>query len=103
MTTSSSDPPKLLDRVRDRIRRKGYSIRTEKSYVRWMRPFVPFHGKQRLPALPLRLFQAQHVLHVEQAVVLALQEAAGAQGAEGVGHAAGGFVGDFDALAGAGE
>ena len=32
----SADPPKLLDRVRDRIRRKGYSIRTEKSYAHWI-------------------------------------------------------------------
>jgi len=93
-------------RVRDYIRRKGYSIRAEKSYVRWMRRFVPLCSVSRqavLTGASPRLFQAQHVLHVEQAVRLALQEAAGAQGAEGVGHAAGGFVGDFDALAGTGE
>ena len=28
-------PAKLLDRARYRIRLKGYSIRTEQSYVRW--------------------------------------------------------------------
>ena len=28
-------PVKLLDRVRQRIRLKGYSIRTEKTYVSW--------------------------------------------------------------------
>lgn len=38
--------PKLLDQVRDRIRRKGYSIRTEKSYAHWIKRFVLFHGKR---------------------------------------------------------
>ena len=36
--------PRLLDVVRDRIRVKHYSIRTEKSYVDWVRRFVRFHG-----------------------------------------------------------
>ncbi len=39
-------PVKLLDRVRQRIRLKGYSIRTEKSYVSWIRRFVLFHNKR---------------------------------------------------------
>ena len=39
-------PVKLLDRVRQRIRLKGYSIRTEKTYVSWIRQFILFHGKQ---------------------------------------------------------
>lgn len=39
-------PVKLLDRVRHRIRLKGYSIRTEKTYVSWIRQFILFHGKQ---------------------------------------------------------
>ena len=30
-------PVKLLGRVRQRIRLKGYSIRTEKTYVSWIR------------------------------------------------------------------
>lgn len=38
--------PKLLDRVRERIRFKHYSIRTEDSYVQWMRRFILFHGKR---------------------------------------------------------
>jgi hypothetical protein len=32
-------PVKLLDRVRNRIRLKGYSIRTEQSYTSWIRRF----------------------------------------------------------------
>jgi hypothetical protein len=39
-------PVKLLDRVRQSIRLKGYSIRTEKTYVSWIRQFILFHGKQ---------------------------------------------------------
>lgn len=39
-------PVKLLDRVRQSIRLKGYSIRTEKSYVSWIKRFILFHGKR---------------------------------------------------------
>ncbi len=38
--------PRLLDQVRDRIRLKHYSIRTEESYVDWIRRFVLFQGKR---------------------------------------------------------
>ena len=39
-------PPRLLDQVRDRIRLKHYSIRTEETYVDWIRRFILFHGKR---------------------------------------------------------
>ena len=39
-------PVKLLDRTRYRIRLKGYSIRTEQSYVSWIRRFILFHNKR---------------------------------------------------------
>ena len=39
-------PVKLLDRIRYRIRVKGYSIRTEQSYVDWARRFILFHNKR---------------------------------------------------------
>jgi integrase len=39
-------PPKLLDQVRDRIRVKHYSIRTETQYVQWIKRFILFHGKR---------------------------------------------------------
>ncbi|MFV8835708.1 integron integrase [Aquisalimonas sp. APHAB1-3] len=38
--------PKLLDQVRERIRFKHYSIRTERAYVHWIRRFILFHGKR---------------------------------------------------------
>ena len=41
-----SQPPKLLDRVRERIRFKHYSIRTEDAYVQWIRRFIIHHGKR---------------------------------------------------------
>jgi integron integrase len=40
------DKPKLLDQVRDAIRLKHYSIRTEQTYVDWIKWFILFHGKR---------------------------------------------------------
>ncbi|RZT09454.1 integron integrase [Duganella sp. CF402] len=37
--------PKLLEEVRNHIRLKHYSIRTEQSYIGWIRRFILFHGK----------------------------------------------------------
>ncbi len=37
---------KLLDQVRDKIRKKHYSIRTEQAYVEWIKRFTIFHGKR---------------------------------------------------------
>ena len=39
-------PPKLLDQVRDRVRRLGYAKRTELSYVHWVKRYILFHGKR---------------------------------------------------------
>jgi hypothetical protein len=39
-------PRKLLDQVRDRIRIKHYSYRTEETYVQWIRRFILFHNKR---------------------------------------------------------
>lgn len=36
--------PRLLDQVRDRIRARHYSLRTEKTYVQWVRRYVRFCG-----------------------------------------------------------
>ena len=38
--------PRLLERVRDAIRVRHYSIRTEQSYTGWIRRFILFHGKR---------------------------------------------------------
>lgn len=42
----ASDSPKLLDRVRHRLRLKHYSMRTETAYVGWIRRFIHHHGKR---------------------------------------------------------
>ena len=44
MQTHDSSAPRLLNLVRDRIRRKHYSIRTEQAYLHWVKAFVRFHG-----------------------------------------------------------
>jgi hypothetical protein len=36
----------LPDRVRDAIRLKHYSIRTEESYVTWVKRYIHFHHKR---------------------------------------------------------
>jgi integron integrase len=43
---SLAKPPKLLDRVREQIRLKHYSIRTEQAYVNWIKRFILFHDKR---------------------------------------------------------
>ena len=40
------DKPRLLDQVRDKIRLKHYSIRTEQAYVDWIKRFILFHNKK---------------------------------------------------------
>ncbi len=37
---------KLLDQVREVLRKKHYSIRTEEAYVEWIKRFILFHGKR---------------------------------------------------------
>jgi integron integrase len=39
-------PPRLLDQVRDRLRLKHYSIRTEQAYVGWIKRYIIFHNKR---------------------------------------------------------
>src|SRR5262249_51477233 len=44
--TSPAGNPKLLDQVRNVIRRKRYSIRTEQAYIDWIKRFIIYHGKR---------------------------------------------------------
>jgi integron integrase len=44
--TDKADKPKLLDRARRHLRVKHYSIRTEQSYIDWIRRFILFHNKR---------------------------------------------------------
>jgi len=36
----------LLEKVRDQMRLRHYSLRTEESYVHWIKRFILFHGKR---------------------------------------------------------
>lgn len=38
--------PRLLDQVRDAIRLRHYSLRTEASYLQWIKRFILFHHKR---------------------------------------------------------
>jgi integron integrase len=43
---AAAPKPRLLDRVREAIRARHYSRRTEKAYVAWIRRYILFHGKR---------------------------------------------------------
>lgn len=43
---AESSKPRLLDQVRECIRVRHYSYRTEQQYVGWIRRFILFHGKR---------------------------------------------------------
>ena len=40
------DKPRLMVRVREAIRVRHYSLRTEEAYLQWVRRFILFHGKR---------------------------------------------------------
>jgi integron integrase len=46
MEPPPTPPKKLLDQVRDVIRVKHYSYRTEETYVQWIRRYILFHNKR---------------------------------------------------------
>lgn len=43
---NSPAAPRLLDQLRDAIRTRHYSIRTEEVYLQWVRRFILFNGKR---------------------------------------------------------
>ena len=43
---SQPRPKKILDQVRDALRLKHYSYRTEESYVDWVKRYILFHHKR---------------------------------------------------------
>ena len=46
MEMDSRPTPRLLDQVRDKIRRMHYSLRTEQAYLDWIKRFILFNGKR---------------------------------------------------------
>src|SRR4029434_11143438 len=45
-TISSAPKPKLIDQVRQAIRTRHFSPKTEESYVHWIKRFIFFHNKR---------------------------------------------------------
>lgn len=41
-----NQPPKLLDQVRDALRVRHYALRTEKTYINWIKRYILFHNKR---------------------------------------------------------
>jgi len=80
-TTDTPDnlqkPPRLLDQLRDKLRLKHYSIRTEAQYTQWVRRFILFHDKRHpreLGAKEVEMFLTH--LAVEGKVAAATQNQA---------------------------
>ncbi|HSB25419.1 MAG TPA: integron integrase [Burkholderiaceae bacterium] len=70
-------PAKLLPRLRDALRVRHYSIRTEQVYVDWVRRFIVFHGRRHpdcLGAAEVQSFLTH--LAVERAVSSSTQNQA---------------------------
>ena len=40
-------PPRLLDQLRERLRLKHYSLRTDRAYARCVKRYLYFRGKRR--------------------------------------------------------
>jgi len=45
-SSASPQKPKLLDQVRQAIRTRHYSYRTEKAYIHWIKRYIFFHNKR---------------------------------------------------------
>jgi len=50
-TPPARQQPKLLDRMREAIRVKHYSLATERTYIHWAKRFIYFHGKRHPAAM----------------------------------------------------
>jgi integron integrase len=71
------DKPKLLDQLQEVMRLKHYSLKTEKSYVHWVRRFILFHKKrhpQEMGAAEVQAFL--NYLAVDQRVSASTQNQA---------------------------
>ncbi|MGB7650956.1 MAG: integron integrase [Gallionella sp.] len=76
-TALSLHPPKLLDEVRTKLRFLHYSLRTEHSYVGWIKRYILFHGKRHpkeMGATEVEIFLSS--LAVERNVAAATQNQA---------------------------
>jgi len=56
--STTANPPKLLDQVRDKLRVKHYSIRTEQTYTDWIKRYIYYHGKRHPKDMGAREIEA---------------------------------------------
>ena len=69
--------PRLLDQVRDAIRTRHYSYRTEEAYVGWIKRFIFFHHKRHPAEMgPPEITQFLTALAVERHVSASTQNQA---------------------------
>ena len=46
MDSTPRQPPRLLDQMREALRLRHYSLRTEQAYIHWTKRFIYFHDKR---------------------------------------------------------
>ena len=46
MATTPKRPLKLLERMQQELRTRGYALRTERTYIDWARKYIIFHNKR---------------------------------------------------------
>jgi len=69
--------PKRLDRVRETLRVKPYSRKTEKTYIAWIRRFILIHGKRHPAEMGKRELEAfLSYLAIQRPVAAATQNQA---------------------------
>ncbi len=65
----NAQPKKLLDQIRDLIRVKHYSIRTEEAYVSWARRYILFHDKRHpreMGSAEMWFVHSDHVIYARK-------------------------------------
>jgi integrase len=77
MQQQGQQGPRLLGQVRETLRKKHYSYRTEKTYIYWMRHFILFHGKRHPAEMgPAEISRFLSFLAVERKVSASTQNQA---------------------------
>ena len=75
--TQKNVKPRLLDQVRQTIRRKHYSLRTEATYIDWIKRYIFFHRKRHPKEMgAAEMEQFLNYLAVEKGVAASTQNQA---------------------------
>jgi hypothetical protein len=77
---------KLLDQVRDQLRLKQYSYRTEETYLHWIKRYILFHKKRHPIEMGDEEIRAFLIHLAEKEDVAASTHTAPAVGAGGIRH-----------------